>query len=248
MKTEKHQKAIGVVLAEAAHGENGKRLTLFTKELGRVTAFANGAKKAKSPLLAGTQLFVFASYELYRGKEAYTLTGAEVIESFYGLRSDLVLTAYAAYLAELSLAFLQDGITGEELLRLIYIGFEELVKADVKPAQIKAAFALKLLALAGYTPELESCVRCGRQEELSYFSVADGGTVCRDSAIKTDDCLPAAVRQAMNYVLTMPEEKLFRFRLKPEYEPEFFALMKKYTDYYLDYPLKSERFLEEIGI
>ena len=146
------------------------------------------------------------------------------------------------------MAFLQDGIIGEELLRLIYIGFEELVKADVKPAQIKAAFALKLLALAGYTPELESCVRCGRQEELSYFSVADGGTVCRDSAIKPDDRLPAAVRQAMNYVLTMPAEKLFRFRLKPEYEPEFFALMKKYTDYYLDYPLKSERFLEEIGI
>lgn len=248
MKAEKQKKTVGVVLAEAAYGENGKRLTLFTKELGLVTAFASGAKKAKSPLLAGTQLFVFGNYELYRGKEAYTLTGADIIESFYGLRSDLELTAYAAYLSELSLAFLQDGIVGEELLRLIYIGFEELVKGEIKPAQIKAAFALKLLALAGYTPELDVCVRCGRKEELPFFSAADGGVVCPVCAVGADDALPAPVRQAMAYVLTIPAEKLFRFRLKPEYEPVFFSLMKKYTDYYLDYPLKSERFLQEIGI
>lgn len=248
MKAEKQNKTIGVVLAEAAHGENGKRLTLFTRDLGQVTAFAGGAKKAKSPLLAGTQLFVFGNYELYRGKEAYTLTGAEVIESFYGLRSDLELTAYAAYLSELSLAFLQDGIVGEELLKLIYIGFEELVKGEIRPAQIKAAFSLKLLALAGYTPELDVCVRCGQGVELPFFSVLDGGAVCQSCAGKGEDWLPLPLRQAMDYVLTMPAERLFRFRLKPEYEPDFFALMKKYTEYYLDYPLKSERFLHELGL
>lgn len=165
----KHKKTIGVVLAEAAHGENGKRLTLFTGELGKVTAFANGAKKAKSPLLAATQLFVFGNYELYQGKDAYTLTGAEVIESFYGLRSELILTAYAACLSELSLSFLQDGITGEALLKLIYIAFEELLKKEISPAQIKAVFSMKLLVLAGYMPAIDDCVRCGRQEVSFFF-------------------------------------------------------------------------------
>ena len=121
------------------------------------------------------------------------------------------------------------------------------MKGEIKPAQIKAAFALKLLALAGYTPELDVCVRCGRKEELPFFSAADGGAICPACAVGAD-ALPAPVRQAMAYVLTIPAEKLFRFRLKPEYEQAFFSLMKKYTDYYLDYPLKSERFLQEIGI
>lgn len=243
---EKQKKTVGVVLAEAAYGENGKRLTLFTRDLGKVTAFANGAKKAKSPLLAASQLFVFGNFELYQGKNAYTLTGAEVIESFYPLRSNLWLTAYAMYLAELTLAFLQDGITGKRLLKLLYTSFEELVKEKIKPEQIRAVFELKFLALAGYTPELSCCIRCGRQENLDYFSPADGGMICHFCAGKLEEKLAPAIYQAMAYVLEAPVEKVFRFRLKTEYEYPFFTLMKKYTAHYLDYPLKSEQFLNEI--
>ncbi len=241
----KHKKTIGVVLAEAAHGENGKRLTLFTGELGKVTVFANGAKKAKSPLLAATQLFVFGNYELYQGKDAYTLTGAEVIESFYGLRSELILTAYAACLSELSLSFLQDGITGEALLKLIYIAFEELLKKEISPAQIKAVFSMKLLVLAGYMPAIDDCIRCGRQE-VSFFSVQDGGAVCSECVCKADDNLPPAIRSAIGYILERPTEKIFRFRLKLEYEQPFFTLVQKYTEQYLDYPLRSEQILKEL--
>ena len=245
---EKHKKTVGVVLAEAAYGETGKRLTLFTKELGKVTAFANGAKKAKSPLLAGSQLFVFGNFELYQGKNAYTLIGAEVIESFYLLRSDLWRTAYAMYLSELTLAFLQDGITGNRLLKLLYVSFEELVKQEIRQEQIRAVFELKFLSLAGYTPELYSCIRCGGQEDLDYFSPAEGGKICRLCAGKWEERMDLAVFRAMEYVLDSPIEKVFRFRLKPEYEEPFFTLMKKYTAQYLDYPLKSEQFLNDISL
>lgn len=243
---EKQKKTVGVVLAEAAYGETGKRLTLFTKELGKVTAFANGAKKAKSPLLAGTQLFVFGNFELYQGKNAYTLTGVEVIENFYPLRANLWLTAYAMYLSELTLAFLQDGITGRRLLKLLYISFEELVKGEIKPEQIRAVFELKFLSLAGYTPELSCCIRCGSRQDLNYFTSSEGGMLCRVCAGKFEERLAPAIYQAMNYVLDMPVEKIYRFRLNAEYENQFFTVMKRYTAHYLDYPLKSEQFLKEM--
>lgn len=243
---EKHNKTIGVVLAETGQGENGKRLTLFTKDLGRVTAFASGAKKAKSSLLAGSQLFVFGNFELYRGKNAYTLTGVEVIESFYELRSDLVKTAYAAYFSELMQVFVQDGLVSEEMLKLIYIAFEELIRQKHGADLIRAIYELKLLALAGYSPELSLCVKCGTTEDLLYFDHLESGAVCPKCAAKYDEKMPAAVLQAMQYVIESSVEKVFRFRLGEGYQRGFGKIIKAYLKQYLDYPLKSERFLKEI--
>lgn len=244
---EKHQKTIGVVLAEYAYGENGKRLSLLTKELGRVTAFAKGAKKAKSPLLAASQLFVFANFELYKGKEAYTLTGAEVIESFYSIRSQIELTAMAAYFSELSLNFTREEMGSQRLLKLIYLSFEEMEKARTPLQQLKAVFELKLLSLLGYLPEVSQCIGCGREEDLSAVSLPECGMVCLHCMTKKEEKVSKPVRQAMQYVQDSPVEKVFRFRLGDDYEMEFSRLASKIMSCHLDFPLKSERFLKEIG-
>lgn len=242
----KEIKTIGVILAEAPHKEHGKRVTIFTKDFGRVTAFAGGAKKAKSHLLAATQPFVFGNFELYQGKEAYTLTGAEVIENFYDLRMHMDKTVYASYIAELSLVFMQENMISEDMLKLIYLALEEIVKQEKSLRLIRAIFEWKVLALAGYPPELGMCQDCAKEEDLFYFDRVAGGTICQECAKKGQEHLPVAIRKALQYIIEEPVEKSFRFRLKEELQDCFTELVHRYLGMYLDYPLKTEKIIREL--
>lgn len=146
-------KTKGIVLHEMTIKENDKRILLFSLDYGKMVVFANGAKKAKSPLLAGTQPFVFGEFYLYQSSQSYTLRQVEVTESFYELRNSIESLSYGLYFLEMIASVIQEGDRNDDLLRLLYVSLMALKEQKCEMKWIRALFEARALYHLGFAPD-----------------------------------------------------------------------------------------------
>lgn len=211
--------AHGLILRETETKEADKILTVLTAEIGKIPVIARGARRKNSRLAAACQLFAWSEMTLYKRGSWYYLDGADPVELFTGLQTDLVRLSLAAYLAELT-----EFVAGEEnpvpeLLRLLLNGLYALAKLGKAPELVKPAFTFRLLALAGFEPMIEGCAVCGAEKAVQpVLDVVQGVVHCRRCGGPGGESFPlsAACMTALEHILHGPDRKLYSFTLMPE--------------------------------
>ena len=135
-------------------GEYDKRITILTRERGKITAFARGARRPKSSLQAATNLFCFGSFEAYEGRSSYTVVKAEISNYFRELATDLDKTYYGCYFLELADYFCQENSDCVNQLKLVYQTLRALNVPSLSPKLVRVIYELKTLVYFGVYPNV----------------------------------------------------------------------------------------------
>jgi DNA repair protein RecO (recombination protein O) len=101
-------------------GEFDKRLVILTKEIGKISAFAKGARRPNGALLACSQPFAFGEFALFAGKSSYTVVSAEISNYFGELREDFEGLCYGFYFSEFSDYLTKENNDEKNILKLLY--------------------------------------------------------------------------------------------------------------------------------
>ncbi len=143
-----------IVLKRREQGEADRILTVFTPELGKLALLAKGVRKTRSRKAGHVELFTDATFLIARGRTWDLVTQAETIESFRGLREDLLRTSTAYYLAELLDGFTEEKDVHPALFRLLKQTLGWLAAAEGNEIWLLARiYELRVAGLARYQPQ-----------------------------------------------------------------------------------------------
>ncbi len=175
-------KTEAVVLRSIRYGEADRILHLYTTTRGRVGAIAKGARRPKSRFGGRLEPFFRCDLVLHEGRgELLTVTNVATVAGYPRLRSSGPRLEAGARACDAVLRLLDSAEPNLPAYNLLcrYLGLlDDPAQPRAVELQTALAFRLKLALVAGFTPELASCARCGETEHLSGFSGAAGGVVC----------------------------------------------------------------------
>lgn len=236
----------GMVLAATPVGDYDKRMVILTRERGKITAFARGARKSTSPYLAIANPFVFGSFQLFEGRTAYTLSQANIREYFTELAAKQPGVYYGFYFLEIADYYGREGNRETDMLNLLYITMKALIRGQISNRLIRAIFEMRALMINGEYPRLFECGICGKTENLTVLSLEASGCICEGCRKQVKDGIPVSTSAlyTLQYMVATPLEKIYSFTLKSEVEWEVTRWVKRYIDRYTDKRFKSLEILE----
>ena len=142
----------GLVIRETPVGDFDKMLSVLTAEHGKISVFARGAKKMKSPFFVSTQMFCYSEFVLRKTTDIFYISEGTLIEGFFDLRNTLEGSALASYIADVARDISTENTDESKLLRLTLNSLFAIAKGKKPLPLIKAVFELRAVCYAGFLP------------------------------------------------------------------------------------------------
>lgn len=238
-----------IVIRKTKLGEADSILTLFTPHLGKIQGFARSLRKPKSRLAGHLELLTCSSVSFVRGHNVDTITGAQTINSFLPIKSDLWLMSYGLYISELVNQFTAEHQEHQDIFQLMLETLERLPTAENKELLMRY-FELRLLQNAGYRPQLRECVACHKQLEpvTNYFNPLGGGMLCPDCAATRPQAYSLSVnaQKVLRALQGYDYDAVSRLKIDDDLSREIEFCINGYMKHLLERDVKSAAWLDTL--
>jgi DNA repair protein RecO (recombination protein O) len=176
-------RTLGLIVRTTEVFESSTIVTAFTRELGKVSGLAKGARRLKSPMQGGLDLLSVSDIVLlHKASDALDLvTEAAPVERFAALRGDLSALYAGYYVAELLSELTDFHDPHPRLFDAAMVTLRRLGDPPLRPRRV-LRFELACLRELGLMPALDACSHCGLAIEARgdafAFGLATGGVLC----------------------------------------------------------------------
>ena len=178
------EKTEGILIRQTDFSETSRIGVFFTREFGKISVIAKGARRLKGPFEAALDLLTVSRIVFIRKSNSSLdiLTEAQLISRFKPNGRDLSSLYGGYYVAELLLGLTEEydphPVLYDEAVKVL-----ERLAAQTTPQLHILRFELVMLREIGQLPGLEECVVCGTavQPDQAYAHwVSQGGLLCEN--------------------------------------------------------------------
>ena len=158
----------GIVIKSMPVGDFDRRVTIFTKERGKIYAFAKGARRINNQMMGYARIFAYGKFKLYEGRDSYNIISADIANYFEEISDDIESTCYGTYFLEMLDYYTKEALVDMESLKLIYYTLLALTKKSIPNRLVRRIFELKIMALNTW-----EYIICTRPEKLFTFVITE---------------------------------------------------------------------------
>jgi len=241
------KRAIGFVIRSINFGESDRIITVLSRQRGKLSLIAKGARKTESRFGAALELLNLSEFIYYDREGLKLLSQADLIEAYSDLKGDYERLSCALRCTRWMSRLLEDDHKEERVFMLFGKLLDALTHASDVNAHYELAFKLKLLAELGWGPRLDRCGSCSKAlgQERAWFSSEKGGVLCgrcSKSAPHRRPIDPATLR-GLYMMLKLPFDKLKRLKLSEKAITSGERLIDEFTAHHLRPPASVRRSL-----
>lgn len=215
-------------------------LSLFTKDLGKISGIARNAKNSTKRFGARLEPFVHFRVSLKEtGRDFRVVQDTETVTVFSKFTEDIELFSLGSLILETADALTPRDAPSPEMFDLLIEDLERMNSGE-SPLPVVLHFQLHALSISGYEPNIHTCAKCEKPiEGDSYFSINGGGAICFDCGGEKKKGLIFSRDIMFNQELMKSNlEKVLKY----------IKLFNKFTERRTEKEIKSAKFIEGLKL
>jgi DNA repair protein RecO (recombination protein O) len=245
-------KTEALVLQKYDLRETSMLVNFFSRDFGKISGELKGIRAEPGKFASNLELFSLNEIIFYRKRNSsvHLVSQADKTHNFEGIRNDISKSTMASFMMELVSAVMPQEDANQEIFELTHTSLKEL-EVNPMPEKITTIFKIKMLALSGFKPNLDSCVACeDRISDQSKFSLSLGGLLCprcwhKDSSSRT------IFRGTVATILHIERNEFknnLTLGMNPQIKRELEMILNAFLTFHLEKELKSQKVLNKLAM
>lgn len=241
------RKAEAIVLKRMDFRETSVIFTLFSREFGKIKGLAKGIRLPDSRWASPLTLSSQNAIVFYERRGLHLITEAELINSLGDNSVSLKESSTAIYLMELLDLIMPLEDKNEEIYDMTRETLH-LLREETDIERLVHIFEIKLLSLSGFTPKIDSCVRCKKEIlRLAHFSNRWGGLLCEDcfNFDKKSLHINHGTVSTLNHILKSDKNRISRLKMTKPIKNNLGFVLRGFLTYHLDRFPRAYAFMQK---
>ena len=248
-----------VVLNTLDYGESDRIITFYTREFGKLSGIAKGAKRSRKRFVGNLDPLCNVKFMFFNNpkRDLLRLDDAVLLNGFNNIRSDIDHLAVGSYFIELLNEMSAEENRNEKVYGLLLHYLKILNDPDfdidgIKREILSRAYEVKLMAFLGFMPNLDCCVSCREsymESEKIFFSSLRGGIVCRSCVANAGTVIGISKDSAffMSRVLKSSADDAVEIEVTAPVVEESGRVLYDFITHQTGKELKTKKFMEKIA-